>query len=86
MDVFYEVTVKNRTREDLAGARADYVVIMENTIKIYRTSSGRPETFDSESGEILWKTRLPASGHATPMTYRLRPDGRQFGDTGCSGA
>ena len=34
--------------------------------------------FDSESGEVLWKTRLPASGHATPMTYRLRPDGRQF--------
>jgi quinoprotein glucose dehydrogenase len=31
-----------------------------------------------ETGETLWKTRLPAGGQATPMTYRLRPDGRQF--------
>ena len=27
---------------------------------------------------MLWKARLPAGGQATPMTYRLRPDGRQF--------
>jgi quinoprotein glucose dehydrogenase len=34
--------------------------------------------FDAETGEELWKARLPASGHATPITYRLRPDSRQF--------
>ena len=34
--------------------------------------------FDSETGEELWKGRLPAGGQATPMTYRLRPDGRQY--------
>jgi quinoprotein glucose dehydrogenase len=34
--------------------------------------------FDAETGAELWKGRLPASGQATPMTYRLRPDGRQF--------
>jgi quinoprotein glucose dehydrogenase len=34
--------------------------------------------FDAETGEILWSTLLPTSAHATPMTYRLRPDGRQF--------
>jgi quinoprotein glucose dehydrogenase len=34
--------------------------------------------FDSETGEELWKGRLPAGGQATPMTYRLRPGGRQF--------
>jgi quinoprotein glucose dehydrogenase len=32
--------------------------------------------FDVESGEELWKGRLPAGGQATPMTYRL--DGRQY--------
>lgn len=34
--------------------------------------------FDTATGEELWKGRLPTAGHATPMTYRLRPDGRQF--------
>ncbi len=34
--------------------------------------------FDAESGALLWSTLLPTSAHATPMTYRLRKDGRQF--------
>jgi quinoprotein glucose dehydrogenase len=34
--------------------------------------------FDVETGEELWKGRLPAGGQATPMTYRLRKDGKQY--------
>ena len=34
--------------------------------------------FDIETGEELWKGRLPAGGQATPMTYRLRDNGRQY--------
>jgi quinoprotein glucose dehydrogenase len=34
--------------------------------------------FDIETGAELWKGRLPAGGQATPMTYRLRPGGKQF--------
>jgi quinoprotein glucose dehydrogenase len=34
--------------------------------------------FDLETGRELWKGRLPTAAHATPMTYRLRPDGRQY--------
>lgn len=34
--------------------------------------------YDVETGEELWKGRLPAGGQATPMTYRLSEDGRQF--------
>ena len=34
--------------------------------------------FSTETGEELWRGRLPAGGQATPMTYRVRPDGRQF--------
>lgn len=34
--------------------------------------------FDLETGRELWKGRLPAGGQATPMTYRLRENGRQF--------
>ena len=34
--------------------------------------------FDIDTGAELWKGRLPASGQAMPMTYRLQPDGKQF--------
>ncbi len=34
--------------------------------------------YDIETGEELWKGRLPAGGQANPMTYRLREDGRQY--------
>lgn len=33
--------------------------------------------FDLDTGEELWKHRLPAGGQATPMTFRAA-DGRQF--------
>jgi quinoprotein glucose dehydrogenase len=32
--------------------------------------------FDAETGKELWKAQLPASGHATPMTYEI--GGRQY--------
>jgi quinoprotein glucose dehydrogenase len=34
--------------------------------------------FDIDTGAEMWKGRLPAGGQAMPMTYRLRPDGKQF--------
>ncbi|MDH5737437.1 MAG: PQQ-binding-like beta-propeller repeat protein, partial [Gammaproteobacteria bacterium] len=34
--------------------------------------------FDLETGEELWKGRLPAGGQATPMTYSLSTNGRQY--------
>jgi quinoprotein glucose dehydrogenase len=34
--------------------------------------------YDTETGEELWRARLPAGGQATPMTFRLRAEGRQF--------
>jgi quinoprotein glucose dehydrogenase len=34
--------------------------------------------FDTATGDELWRGRLPTGGHATPMTYRLRPGGKQF--------
>jgi quinoprotein glucose dehydrogenase len=33
--------------------------------------------FDIESGNELWKGALPASGHATPMTYKTQ-NGKQY--------
>ena len=34
--------------------------------------------FDTATGEELWRGRLPHSAQSTPMTYRLREDGRQL--------
>jgi quinoprotein glucose dehydrogenase len=34
--------------------------------------------FDVETGKELWRAELPASAQATPMTYRLSENGRQF--------
>jgi quinoprotein glucose dehydrogenase len=34
--------------------------------------------FDVESGKELWRADVPYAAHAMPMTYRLRPDSKQF--------
>ncbi|MGB0618403.1 MAG: pyrroloquinoline quinone-dependent dehydrogenase [Myxococcota bacterium] len=34
--------------------------------------------FDAETGEMLWDALLPTSANATPMTYRIGPEGRQY--------
>ncbi|HYY59054.1 MAG TPA: pyrroloquinoline quinone-dependent dehydrogenase [Pyrinomonadaceae bacterium] len=34
--------------------------------------------FDVETGKEIWKGSLPAGGQATPMTYQLRKNGKQF--------
>jgi quinoprotein glucose dehydrogenase len=42
------------------------------------TNDSRFRAFDKDTGKELWVTRLPASAHATPMTFRGRKTGRQF--------
>jgi len=34
--------------------------------------------FDADSGEEIWSHRLPFTANATPLSYRTKPDGRQF--------
>jgi quinoprotein glucose dehydrogenase len=34
--------------------------------------------FDAETGALLWDFRTPYTANATPMTYRLRKNGKQF--------
>lgn len=34
--------------------------------------------FDSRTGRLLWQDRIPAGGHANPMTYYSAKSGRQF--------
>jgi quinoprotein glucose dehydrogenase len=34
--------------------------------------------FDADTGDEVWSARLPFTANATPLSYRLRPDGRQL--------
>jgi quinoprotein glucose dehydrogenase len=54
------------------------LVTSSGLIFIGATMDDYLRAFDVETGDELWKGRLPAGGQATPMTYRIRPDGRQY--------
>ena len=41
------------------------------------TDDARFRAFDAQSGEERWSTKLAASAHATPITYRGR-NGKQY--------
>ena len=42
------------------------------------TTDAYLRAFETATGELLWKSRLPSSAQATPMTYRLSKEGKQF--------
>jgi len=42
------------------------------------TSDKYLRAFDAETGAEIWSTRIPYTGNASPMSYRLRSDSRQF--------
>ena len=42
------------------------------------TTDAYVRAFKTATGELLWKSRLPASAQATPMTYRVSPEGKQY--------
>ncbi|MFI5316884.1 MAG: pyrroloquinoline quinone-dependent dehydrogenase [Myxococcota bacterium] len=59
---------------NLGGALATaggLVFIGATTDKFFRA-------FDAKTGREIWTERLPYTANATPITYRLRADGRQF--------
>ncbi len=52
------------------------IVTRGGLVFIAATNDKRIRAFDKDTGELLWEYRLPASAHATPMTYMV--DGRQY--------
>ena len=54
------------------------VITGSGLVFIGAATDGYLRAFDIRNGEIVWKARLPGGGQATPMTYRLRKNGRQF--------
>lgn len=54
------------------------VATASGLVFIAATTDRYLRAFDSETGEEVWSHRLPFTGNATPMTYRLGPEGRQY--------
>ncbi len=54
------------------------IVTASKLVFISATTDGYIRSFNIESGQELWRATLPFAGHATPLTYRVRPDGKQF--------
>ncbi|MFN3325297.1 MAG: PQQ-binding-like beta-propeller repeat protein [Bryobacteraceae bacterium] len=54
------------------------IVTAGGLVFVAATNDSRFRAFDKDTGEELWTAKLPASGHATPVTYLGRKSGRQF--------
>jgi quinoprotein glucose dehydrogenase len=59
---------------NLGGA----IVTVGGVAFIGGAGDSRIRAFDIRTGRELWRAELPASGHATPVTYRGARSGRQF--------
>ncbi len=54
------------------------VVTAGGLVFIGATTDKFLRAFDGASGEEIWRQRLPFTANATPLTYRLRQDSKQF--------
>jgi quinoprotein glucose dehydrogenase len=54
------------------------IVTAGGLVFIAATNDKRFRAFDKATGKELWAARLPASGHATPMTYWGKKSRKQF--------
>lgn len=59
------------------------VVTAGGLVFIAATKDEKFRAFDKRSGRLLWQTRLPAGGYATPATYEV--GGRQYVVIACGG-
>lgn len=47
-----------------------------NIMFVSATQDNYLRAYDTSNGDLLWQTRLPAGGQATPMTYAV--NGKQY--------
>ncbi|WP_064197089.1 MULTISPECIES: PQQ-binding-like beta-propeller repeat protein [Emticicia] len=71
--------IKNTGVENYGGP----VVTASGLIFIAATKDGFFRAFNKNNGKILWETKLPAAGFATPSTYQI--NGKQFVVIACGG-
>ncbi len=54
------------------------IVTAGGVLFIGATNDARFRAFDKDTGKELWVTKLPASAHATPMTFVGKKSGKQY--------
>jgi quinoprotein glucose dehydrogenase len=59
------------------------VVTASGLLFIAGTKDGKFRVYDKKNGELLWETKLPAAGFATPSTYSV--NGKQYVVIACGG-
>jgi quinoprotein glucose dehydrogenase len=59
------------------------VVTAGGLLFIAATKDGMFRAYDKKTGRVLWQTKLPAAGFATPCTYQV--GGKQFVVVACGG-
>jgi quinoprotein glucose dehydrogenase len=75
--------------QDFGGAHAQQIppgsislggpiITAGGVVFIAGTADSYIRGFDVETGKELWKAQLPAGANATPMTYQLRSNGKQY--------
>lgn len=60
------------------------VVTASGLLFIAATKDGKFRALDKRTGKLLWETKLPAAGFATPATYQV--GGKQYVVIACGGA
>ncbi len=79
---FKEISAKSGTptgAENYGGP----VVTKGGLLFIAATKDGMFRAFDKRTGKVLWETKLPAAGFATPTTYQI--DGKEYVVIACGG-
>ncbi len=71
--------VDNTGTENYGGP----VVTAGGLLFIAATNDEMFRAFDKDTGDLLWETKLPAGGYATPSTYMV--DGKQYVVIACGG-
>ncbi|MFN3852736.1 MAG: PQQ-binding-like beta-propeller repeat protein [Spirosomataceae bacterium] len=74
-----EKGIKNTGSENYGGP----VVTASGLLFIAASKDGMFRVFDKNNGKLLWETKLPAAGFATPATYEI--NGKQFVAIACGG-
>ncbi len=73
IDALEAIGVRNTGSLNLGGS----IATAGGLVFIGATNDSRFHAFESKTGNLLWETRLEASGQSSPVTYMGR-DGRQY--------
>ena len=74
-----EKGISNTGTENYGGP----IITASGLLFIAATKDGMFRTFDKKTGKLLWETKLPAAGFATPATYQIK--GKQYVVIACGG-